>query len=126
MLDSKVVPASYRGAIEFNMQSVLAYWQKHQDSNYGLVVLVEDAQGMALPPAMYLQQMNCSGKCLQQNSKQTTTTINHNINKHSLSLPSLQTTKFRCPTWRTSTATASSTRRWSTDRCEPAATPPWT
>lgn len=60
MLDSKVVPASYRGAIEFNMQSVLAYWQKHQDSNYGLVVLVEDAQGMALPPAMYLQQMNCS------------------------------------------------------------------
>lgn len=62
MLDSKVVPGSYQGSLEFNLQSGINYWQTHPDSNYGLVVLVEDAQGMALPPALYIQQMNCSGK----------------------------------------------------------------
>ena len=62
MLDSKTVPASYRGSIEFNMQASINQWQRFPHTNYGLVLHVEDAQGNKLPPALYLQQMNCSGE----------------------------------------------------------------
>lgn len=62
MLDSRTVPVSYQGNIEFNMQSVINYWQNMQHRNYGLMVLVEDAFGNPLPPTMYIKQMNCSGK----------------------------------------------------------------
>ena len=62
ILDSRTIPASFQGSIDFNMQPVINYWQNMPDSNYGMLVKVEDKQGNSLQPKMYLQQMNCSGK----------------------------------------------------------------
>lgn len=60
ILDSRTIPASFQGSIDFNMQPVINYWQNMPDSNYGMLVKVEDIQGNSLQPKMYLQQMNCS------------------------------------------------------------------
>ena len=59
------MPVSYGGNVEFNMQSVINYWQNMHHRNYGLMVQIEDAFGNILTPSMYIKQMNCSGNLVQ-------------------------------------------------------------
>lgn len=63
-MDSIVTPLTTQGShLALDVRQALRFWrpnaQHHNNSNHGLVVQVEDQDGRALKPSLYIQQPNC-------------------------------------------------------------------
>lgn len=65
-MDRRIISASFRGHLEFNIQSVINDWQNPLN-NYGLMIRIEDRFNTPLMPSNFIYQMNCSGKIFNVN-----------------------------------------------------------
>ncbi|XP_058797210.1 uncharacterized protein LOC131667655 isoform X2 [Phymastichus coffea] len=64
LMDSIVTPLTAQGShLALDVRQALRFWrpnaQQHNNSNHGLVVQVEDQDGRALKPSLYIQEPNC-------------------------------------------------------------------
>lgn len=62
IIESRTIPADYRGKIEFNVLNIVNHWHQYPHRNHGFEVEVEDAYTQILPASQYINKGDCSGR----------------------------------------------------------------